>query len=358
MRQSDDFNDHNGSLPVIYMAAGVSLFILLVMGIVIAGNKKPDRPPAAVTEKQSTEEEVSSASKLTADDLDIWDMYPEETVEEAVVDDKKKEEEKSSEEEPSTESIDESRFIYISYDDGSSERVPINPSLKKNSYEYTSLISHDGRPGYYMNGNQISSLGASISRYQKDVDFYQMKQDGIDFVMLRVGARGYKTGELQLDETFDENIKKATEAGLQVGLYVYSQAVTAEEAVAEAQLVLDHIGEYPVSYPVAIEMEFVPNDSSRVETLTRDERTAVTAAFINKIKEAGRTPMIYGNKEWLVKRIDLSKLNDCCVWLAEEDDFPHYPYEYAMWQYTTKGEVKGVKGYVDLSISFIDYSAR
>lgn len=365
MRQTDDYEDHSGGLPIIYMALGVSVFILAVMGIVIASNKKPARNTPAIIPQTTTEaEELSSedyaSAKRTANDLDIWDMYPIETsiepIEGHTQDDP---DEAATTEEATTENaLDDGNHIHIEYSDGSDEWVTINPYLIKNNYDYTNLVSSDGRLKYYSNGKQISSLGVTISRYQQNVDFYQMKQDGIDFVMLRVGARGYKTGELKLDEGFADNIKKATEAGLEIGLYVYSQAITVEEAVAEAQLVLNNIGEYKITYPIAIDMEFVENDASRVETLTRDERTAVTSAFVNKIREANRTPMIYGNTEWLVKRIDLSKFTDCCIWLAEEADMPKYPYQYEMWQYTTKGQVNGIDGLVNLNLSFIDYSAR
>lgn len=359
MRQTDDYDNPNGSLPILYMALAVSIFILVIIGIVIATNKKPKQQNPPVLEESSQAEEFSTTDlKLTADDLDIWDMYPTDESTEAIADDELPTEEAVTTEESSTEEIDTEKFIYIQYLDGSDERVPINPYIEKHNYDFTNLLSKDGRLQYANNGKEISRLGVDLSRYQKDVDFNQLKQDGIEFVMLRVAARGYKTGELKLDECFEQNIKKATEAGLNIGLYIYSQAITVEEAVAEAQFILDHIGEYKINYPIAIDMEFVDNDHARVESLTRDERTAVTAAFVNKIREAGYTPMIYGNTEWLVKRIDLSKFSDCCIWLAEENDLPNYPYQFEMWQYTTKGQVKGIPGYVDLNISFIDYSAR
>ena len=126
----------------------------------------------------------------------------------------------------------------------------------------------------------------------------------------------------------------------------------------EAQLVLDNIKEYEILYPIAYDMEFIDNDTARVETLTRDERTAVAAAFLNHINNAGYTPMLYGDTEWLVKRIDVAKFNASCIWLAEEADIPKYPYRYEMWQYTTQGQVRGINGFVDLNISFVDYSAR
>ena len=357
MRQTDDFEDNSGGLPIIYMALGVSVFILVVLGIVLAINKKPVRNtrPVMLAEESREESslELTSSDKRTADDLDIWNMYPEETEEETT------ETESESEEETTTEeSKDDGNHIQIVYSDGTEEWVRINPYMEKNTYDFTNLVSNDGKMKYYTDGKKISYLGVDISRYQKDVNFEALKSDGIEFVMLRVGARGYKTGEIQIDEYFHENIKKATEAGLDIGVYFFSQAVTREEAIEEAQLVLDNIKEYEILYPIAYDMEFIENDTARVETLTRDERTTVAAAFLNHINNAGYTPMLYGDTEWLVKRIDVAKFNASCIWLAEEADIPKYPYRYEMWQYTTQGQVRGINGFVDLNISFVDYSAR
>ena len=357
MRQTDDFEDNSGGLPIIYMALGVSVFILAVLGIVLAINKKPVRntKPVVVVEESSEENssELIASDKRTADDLDIWNMYPEETEEETTEAESETEEETTTEE-----SKDDGNHIQIVYSDGSEEWVKINPYMEKNTYDFTNLVSNDGKMKYYSDGKKISYLGVDISRYQKDVDFEALKSDGIDFVMLRVGARGYKTGEIQIDEYFHENIKKATEAGLDIGVYFFSQAVTQEEAIEEAQLVLDNIKEYEILYPIAYDMEFIENDTARVETLTRDERTTVAAAFLNHINNAGYTPMLYGDTEWFVKRIDVAKFNASCIWLAEEADIPKYPYRYEMWQYTTQGQVRGINGFVDLNISFVDYSAR
>ena len=357
MRQTDDFEDNSGGLPIIYMALGVSVFILAVLGIVLAINKKPVRntKPVVVVEESSEENssELIASDKRTADDLDIWNMYPEETEEETTETESETEEETTTEE-----SKDDGNHIQIVYSDGSEEWVKINPYMEKNTYDFTNLVSNDGKMKYYSDGKKISYLGVDISRYQKDVDFEALKSDGIDFVMLRVGARGYKTGEIQIDEYFHENIKKATEAGLDIGVYFFSQAVTQEEAIEEAQLVLDNIKEYEILYPIAYDMEFIENDTARVETLTRDERTAIAAAFLNHVNNAGYTPMLYGDTEWLVKRIDVAKFNASCIWLAEEADIPKYPYRYEMWQYTTQGQVRGINGFVDLNISFVDYSAR
>lgn len=366
MRQTDEFEDKSGGMPIMYMALGVSFFVLLIMGIVIAANREEKSNRSAMATVTTTEEKSLDVDeedstdftrgKITADDLDFWDMYPETEESEEEKETKKKEEESTST--TAEDSMDDGKHIKITYSDGSSEWVTINPYWEKNSYDFTNLVSNDGKLKYYSDGKKISFLGVDVSRYQKDIDFYSLKDSGVEYVMIRLGARGYKTGALQLDEYFIQNLDKATEAGLEVGIYFYSQAMSQEEAVEEANLVIDNLKERKITYPVAFDMEFVENDQARVETLTRDERTVITQAFLKKIGEAGYIPMIYGDKEWLIKRIDLSKLTDYCVWLSDEADIPDYPYQYEMWQYTKQGTIDGIDGFADLNISFVDYSAR
>ncbi len=190
------------------------------------------------------------------------------------------------------------------------------------------------------------------------MDFVKVKKAGIEFVMLRVGARGYGTGQLILDEYFNDNIKRATDAGLDVGVYFFSQAITPEEAVEEANMVIESLGEYQISYPVAFDMELIENDTARTDSLTRAERTEITKAFLDTISAAGYKTLIYGNKEWLLKEIDMSKLTAYDVWYSQGADIPDYPYKFGMWQYSFQGSVDGIAGYVNMDISFINYSEK
>ena len=209
---------------------------------------------------------------------------------------------------------------------------------------------------YYENGKQTSYVGVDISKFQDYVDFVKVKKAGIDFVMLRVGARGYGTGQLILDEYFLDNIKRATDAGLNVGVYFYSQAISEAEAIEEANMVLRNLGDYKISYPVAYDMELVENDTARTDILTREEKTAIAKAFLDTVAAAGHKTLLYGNKEWLIKEIDMSKLTAYDVWLSQAADIPDYPYRFSMWQYSYEGSVDGITGYVDMNISFVSQS--
>lgn len=211
---------------------------------------------------------------------------------------------------------------------------------------------------YYEEGKKVSFVGVDISKNQDYIDFHRLKKAGVDFVMIRLGARGYGGGQLLLDERFAEYMKGATDAGLQIGLYFFSQAITKEEVVEEAMMVLDHIGEYEITYPIAFDMEHVAHDTARIDGLSKAEKTSLAKLFMDTIAEAGYHPMLYGNKEWLIKEIDLSQLEAYDIWLSQPGDIPDYPYQFVMWQYSTEASVDGIAGYVDLNLSFIDYSEK
>ncbi len=383
----DDYSEggYKGGAPIVYMTLGVSVFILIILGVIIASNGKNKNGNsnyanyvASLESEESSEEEVPvNQSKRTADDLDIWDMYKNRTGDDNLsgdsdAGDKKSDEDNNSKPLPSPlvspqptmspgaddEKYNDGKHFKIEYSDGSSEWVTIDASREKNNYDFTKLISNDGKLKYYNDGKLASFLGIDVSRYQKDIDFNQVKSAGIEFVMIRVGARGYQTGQISLDEYFAQNMTRARDAGLDIGVYFYSQAVNEAEALEEANLVIEACKDYKLTYPVAFDMEFIDNDISRVESLSKDDRTLIAGTFLNRIVEAGYKPMIYGDKEWLVKRIDIKKLPVASVWLADESDMPDYPYQFSMWQYSTDGNVYGVSTPVDMDICFIDYSAQ
>jgi GH25 family lysozyme M1 (1,4-beta-N-acetylmuramidase) len=258
------------------------------------------------------------------------------------------------EEDPST----DGKHTLVQYSDGREEWVRISPYLPKHEYDFTKLVCQSNLMKYFEDGRKTSYVGVDISKFQDYVDFVKVKKAGIEFVMLRVGARGYGTGQLILDEYFNDNIKRATDAGLDVGVYFFSQAITPEEAVEEANMVIESLGEYQISYPVAFDMELIENDTARTDSLTRAERTEITKAFLDTISAAGYKTLIYGNKEWLLKEIDMSKLTAYDVWYSQGADIPDYPYKFGMWQYSFQGSVDGIAGYVNMDISFINYSEK
>ena len=197
-----------------------------------------------------------------------------------------------------------------------------------------------------------------MSKYQGSVNFSKVKKAGFDFVMLRAGARGYGSGKIIEDSFFDENLIEASNAGLQIGIYFYSQAISKEEAEEEANFVLSQIGTTTITYPIVFDMEEVMGDTYRTQSLTKEKRTEIAAAFLNVIKTAGYTPMLYGTKEWLLEKYQLATLTSTDIWLAQYETQPDYPYAFNMWQYTQDGTVPGISGKVDINLCFIDYELK
>lgn len=369
MRLPDDYEDsqHNLTPTIITTLVAVTLFVGVLLVAVLILNL-PKRSPVSGAQMAETPETVSGSagktypdtedlvtgSTLSPDDLEFWKLYPQEKEEKA----------SSSQEELPKETVEENdpsadgKHTLVTYPDGTEEWVLISPYLPKHEYDFTKLVCQSDIMKYYVEGRQASFVGADISKYQDYVDFTKVKKAGIDYVMLRVGARGYGTGQLVLDEYFTENIKRATDAGLDVGVYFFSQAISAEEAVEEANMVLQNLADYKITYPVGYDMEYVANDTSRIEVLSRSEKTSIAKAFLDTIGNAGYKTVLYGNKQWLVKEIDMSKLTDYDVWLSQQQDVPDYPYQFTMWQYSNTASVDGIAGYTNLNISFIDYSEK
>lgn len=246
--------------------------------------------------------------------------------------------------------------IKVTLSDGSEELVDLNPNLKTSDYDYTKLMYQKPVMKYYVDGKKASYFGMDITKDQGVVDFNKFKKAGGEFVMLKLGGRGYSSGQMIVDEKFSDYVKGATDANLHIGAYFFSQAVTVEEAEEEAELVIQQLQGNRIDYPVVFRMETIGGDVARVDDLNNEERTKVSDAFLSKVKDAGYIPMLYGDKEWLVTRYNMEDLKDYEVWLAQEGDVPDYPYQFGMWQYTTVGSVEGISGNVKLDISFKNYA--
>ena len=385
MRLPGEDDQRSMGSSVIYMVIGVSAFVLILLLSVMKNNKKTenrnDYVQNSVQQEETVqpEEEAEPERKLRAEDLSFWDMYPvDENVNETKVSQKEEQKEEQNDtsdsnkeqdsqkdeseqkevvqEDPST----DGKHTLIKNSDGTEEWVLISPYLTKNTYDFTNMTETANLRKYTDNGKKISYVGADISKHNGTVNFRGMKAAGIDYVMIRLGARGYSTGQLSLDDNFVENIEDAIDAGLDIGVYFYSQAVTLEEATQEANFVVQNLAPYKenINYPVAFDMESVPNDKARIDGLSREDKTSISAAFLSGVQAAGYVPMLYGNKEWLIKNIDLAQLQNYDVWLSDDEDIPDYPYQYTMWQYTTTGVLNGITGDANLNLCFVSYSDR
>lgn len=235
--------------------------------------------------------------------------------------------------------------------------VPIRDDLKKNDYALENLnILEDGEVQYMQDGQVVSHKGIDVSKHQGNIDWTKVAADGVEFAFIRVGLRGYGTeGKLVEDEYFEQNVKGALQAGIKVGVYFYSQAITDEELLEEANLVLEKVKPYNIELPIVFDVEKVSGGKGRANELSVEERTRLTALFCQTIQDAGYKPMIYHNMEMGTLMLDLGQLEQYDKWFAYYNDDLYYPYAYKVWQYSEKGAVDGINEEVDLNIWFGDF---
>ena len=197
------------------------------------------------------------------------------------------------------------------------------------------------------------SRGIDVSKWQGSIDWAAVAASGIDFAIIRVGYRGAATGALVEDPYFKQNIAGARKAGIKVGVYFFTQAISEAEAVEEASMVLTLIAGYQVSYPVFIDTESASD--GRANGLSRNTRTAVVQAFCRTIANGGYRPGVYASKSWFENQLNASALGNCSIWVAQYNTTCTYGGRYDMWQYSSKGTVPGIKGNVDLDIGYTPY---
>lgn len=234
--------------------------------------------------------------------------------------------------------------------------MPVFADVPACSLDMNSLVTRNGYAFYKENEEITSIAGIDVSEHQGDIDWNAVKNAGIEFAIIRVGYRTYGGGEITLDTTFEQNLRNADAAGIKTGVYFFSQAIDPEEAIEEADAVIDAIRPYNITYPVIFDWELIIGDSARTDAMTVDNLADACISFCERVKSAGYTPMIYQNKNTTMFKLDLPKLQDYDFWLAEYGDKPTYYYDYQMWQYSSTGKVPGINGEVDMNISFKDYS--
>ena len=196
--------------------------------------------------------------------------------------------------------------------------------------------------------------GVDVSEHQLDIDWKQVAASGVDYAYIRVGWRGYTEGGLFEDVYFERNIQGALDAGLHVGVYMFSQAVTVQEAIEEADFVLERIGKYNVTLPVVFDWEKIETAEARSHGLTMELRTDCARAFCETVKSAGYVPCVYFNRNLGYYGYDLTRLTDYEFGFSlPESGFPNFYYACDMWQYSFTETVPGIAEPTDMNLWFI-----
>lgn len=227
---------------------------------------------------------------------------------------------------------------------------PARPTLTANPYGPEDFYIQDGRLVCTIPGVRH---GIDVSAYQGDIDWQTVAGSGVEFAFIRIGYRGYSEGGIHTDDRAAENLRAAREAGLDVGVYFYSQATSIEEAAEEALFCIRFLGDTELELPVVFDWEYVSSEA-RTCNVTGETLTRCAQVFCETVEKSGYEAMVYFNPSIARDLMDITRLQDYPFWLAMYADEMDYPYAVEFWQYTETGSVPGIEGNVDLNIQLPD----
>ena len=226
---------------------------------------------------------------------------------------------------------------------------PENPTIPPERNPYGRLDFQYDQNNYLKLQNLPSSAGVDVSAYQGEIQWQKVKASGIQFAMIRLGYRGYGTGKLVEDERAQVNLREAGRAGLQLGAYFFSQALTVEEAQEEMDFMLEILGDTQLDMPIVLDWE-IPAADARTARMDSETLMEIQLYFCREMEKKGYQPMVYFNWHQSENLYVLHDLEDYPFWLALYQNRMTYPWKVEMWQYTDKGRVPGIQGNVDLNV--------
>ena len=246
--------------------------------------------------------------------------------------------------------------------DGEYYFFQISDTLQKNNFDLAQFKypvynedkeNWEGTASYMEGTEKEAKRGIDVSTFQGDINWKKVKNDGIDFAIIRLGFRGYESGKIVLDSKFEDNIEGSLKAGIDTGVYFFTEAVNEKEAVEEADFVIKNLKSYKINMPVVIDVEESANkEKTRTRDVTAEQRTKNVIAFCEKIKSAGYDVMIYGNLKSFMVMMDFEQLEKYDKWFAYYRYPFHFPYKIKMWQYTAYERIDGIDGKADVNLMF------
>lgn len=227
--------------------------------------------------------------------------------------------------------------------DGLLDGLPANPHDAAHFAQKNGFVVYTGTEQW--------NTGVDVSSHQGEIDWEKAAADGIQFAIIRLGYRGYTEGEISLDDYFLRNMEGAQEAGIDLGVYFFSQALNEAEAIEEAEFVLNWVEGYELDYPIYFDWEDI-QAQARTDEMDMLTLTGCADAFCRTIEEAGYRAGIYFNQRFGYEELNLLSLRKYQFWLAEYNPAPTFSYDFEVWQYSCEGSVDGIDTVVDLNMSF------
>ena len=251
------------------------------------------------------------------------------------------------------------RFIddYFVFKQGNKyQYLPVEKNTPKHSYNWDNLVHYSREKDYQVNGSSRVLKGIDVSVFQGNINWNAVKGDGVDFAFIRLGYRGYTNGAIKVDSNFHKNIQGAQAAGVKVGVYFYSQAISRTEASEEAQFCIDELRGYRLDLPVVFDLEGAQNSQYRTRGMTTQTAVRMVEAFCDTVENAGYRSMYYSYAKFLAEHEGMvAQLKGYDLWMAMYYKVPFFPYNFQIWQYTSTGKVAGIAKEVDMNMMFLDY---
>lgn len=275
---------------------------------------------------------------------------------------KKEEEEEEGEEreepgaapaEGTEEDAKEKTYTFVDVYQNSYE-AELDPRIPPCDYDKELFMKIGSRMTYEGDSRYRYRRGIDVSEFNGEIDWKKVKKAGMEFVFIRAGYRGYGDhAGLVEDKRFRENLEGASKAGLDIGLYFFSQALTPEEARQEAEYMVKLLDGRKVSLPLVCDLEHIEFDQARTDDLTPAQASENVRAFCRRIGELGYRPMFYSNLVWEAFGYELETMTEIPIWYADYEARPQTPYRFSIWQYSCQGQVDGIPSKVDLDIELI-----
>lgn len=250
------------------------------------------------------------------------------------------------------------RFMHASYIQlvdkfGNLQKIKISADIPRHNWDFENLDNSGMFKNYVDADGSKKKVGIDVSEHQGLIDWETVSQY-VDFAIIRIGYRGYTGGSLVLDGYYANNIARATECGVPVGVYFYSQATTYEEGVEEANFVLNNLGDYGLAYPIVLDREDPMQEDARTNDMTAEQHTQAALGFLETIAASGHRAMVYTNRTYFALYFQIEEVYKYPVWYAQYADEPDWPYEFDIWQYTESGTVPGINGPVDMNLQMME----
>ena len=221
------------------------------------------------------------------------------------------------------------------------------PTPSKSPTKPINYIPYEDLYKTYKNENTL--VGIDVSRWQGDIDFDLLKQNNVDFIMIRLGGQDGVDGEYYLDSKYKQNIEEATKRGFKIGVYFYSYAYTKDEAIKQAKYVIKNLKGYKLDLPIVFDWECWSKFNSM--NISLFDITQVQNAFLDYVEEKGYKASRYGSKNYLINAWQDTKH---LTWLAHYISETNYEGDFFMWQRCDTGKIPGINGAVDVDILYLD----